>query len=44
MGAGITLTKNEIKDIKILWSLENREILLKGTSKKLLAKKIWNFF
>ena len=32
------LTNNEIKDIiKIIKSLENREILLKGTTRKLLV-------
>ena len=44
MGAGTTLTKNEIKDIKILWSLENREILLKGTSKKITSQEDLKFF
>ena len=32
-GSGITLTNNEIKDItKVIMSLENRGILLKGTT------------
>ena len=39
LGAGITLTKSEIKDIKILWSLENRGILLKGTTKKITSQE-----
>ena len=34
-GSGITLTKNEIKDIKVFKSLENRGILLKGTNMKI---------
>ena len=39
-GLEITLTKNEIKDIiKVIRSLENRGILLKETTKKLLVKK-----
>ena len=39
-GSGITLTNNEVKDIKkIIRSLENRGILLKGITKKLLVKK-----
>ena len=33
IGSGITLTKNEIKDIKVIRSLENREILLKRITK-----------
>ena len=34
-GSGITLTNNEIKDImKVIKSLENRGILLKGTTTK----------
>ena len=34
-GSGIILTNNEIKDlIKVISSLENREILLKGTTRK----------
>ena len=32
MGSGITLTNNEVKDIKVIKSLENRGILLKGTT------------
>ena len=39
-GAGIIPTNNEIKDImKVIKYLENRGILLKGTTKKLLVKK-----
>ena len=46
LGAGITLTKSEIKDIKILWSLENRGILLKGTTRKITSQEggFKNFF
>ena len=37
-GAGITLTNNEIKDtMKVIKSLENREILLKGTTRKITS-------
>ena len=40
MGLGITLTTNEIKEIKMLIRpLELTVILLKGTTKKLLVKK-----
>ena len=36
LGTGITLTDNEIKDIiKVIKSLENRGILLKGTTRKI---------
>ena len=39
-GEGITLTDNEIKDImKVIGSLENRGILLKGTTKKLTSQE-----
>ena len=39
-GEEITLTKNEIKDImKVIRSLENRGILLKGTTKKLTSQE-----
>ena len=39
-GSALTLTNNEKKDvIKVIRSLENRGIFLKGTSKKLLVKK-----
>ena len=39
-GAVIIPTNNEIKDImKVIKYLENRGILLKGTTKKLLVKK-----
>ena len=42
-GPGITLTNIEIKDItKIIESLENRKILLKGTSEKVIDPK-WRF-
>ena len=44
MGWERMLTNNEIKDIiKIIKSLENREILLKGTTRKLLVKKEMDF-
>ena len=40
LGSGITLTNNEIKVIiKLIRFLENRGIFLKGTIKKILAKK-----
>ena len=39
-GSGITLTNNEIKDImKVIKALENRGILLKGNTRKILIKK-----
>ena len=39
-GTGITLTNNEIKDImKLIKSLENREILLKGTTTKVTSQE-----
>ena len=41
MGSGITVTNNEIKYfIKVICSLENRGILLKGTTKKIHSKTI----
>ena len=44
MGWEPMLTNNEVKDIiKIIKSLENREILLKGTTRKLLVKKEMDF-
>ena len=37
---GINLTNNEIKDIvKVVKSLENRGILLKGTTRKITSRK-----
>ena len=37
-GSGITLTDNEIKDIiKVIKSLENRGILIKGTTRKITS-------
>ena len=37
---GITLIDNDIKDfMKVIKSLENREILLKGTTKKVINQK-----
>ena len=39
-GAGITLTNNEIKDImKVIKYLENRGILLKGTTRKITSQE-----
>ena len=39
-GTGITLTNNEIKDImKIIKFLENRGILLKGTTRKTISRE-----
>ena len=36
----ITLTNNKIKDIlKVIKSLENREILLKGTTRKITSQQ-----
>ena len=40
LGTGITLTDNEIKDIlKVIKSSENREILLKGTTRKMTSQR-----
>ena len=37
---GITVTGNEIKDLmKVIKSLENTEVFLKGTARKILVKK-----
>ena len=39
-GSGITLTNNEIKDImKVIKYLENRGILLKGTTRKITSQE-----
>ena len=39
-GYGITLTNNEIKDIiKVIKSSENREFLLKGTTRKITSQE-----
>ena len=39
-GTGITLTNNEIKDVmKVIKSLENRGILLKGTTTKITSQE-----
>ena len=38
-GHGITLTNNEIEDIKVIRSLESRGILLKGTTEKVINQK-----
>ena len=39
-GSGIALTNNEIKDIiNVIRSLENRGILLKGTTKKITSQE-----
>ena len=44
MGSGIILTKNEIKDIiKVYKSLENRGILLRGTTRK-ISRQEGGFF
>ena len=46
MGSGIMLTNNELKVIiKVIRSLENREILMKGTTRKINTQKeeIFNF-
>ena len=37
--SGLRLTNNEIKDIKAIKPLENREILLKGTTGKTINSK-----
>ena len=40
MSVGITPTNNEIKDIvKVIRSLENRGILLKGNTRKINSQK-----
>ena len=40
MGSRITLTKNNIKDIrKVIKLIENRETLLKGTTRKTTSEK-----
>ena len=39
-GSGLTLTKNEIKDVvKVIRSLENRRILLKETTRKITSRE-----
>ena len=38
-GSEITLSDNEIKDIKVIKSLENRQILWKGTTEKAIKQK-----
>ena len=39
-GSGLTLTNNEMKNImKVIRSLENIEILLKGTTRKISSQK-----
>ena len=39
-GSGITLTNNEIKDImKVIKSLENSGVLLKGTTRKFTSQE-----
>ena len=46
-GLGITLANNKIKDImKVIKSLENRRILLKGTTRKIASQEggFLNFF
>ena len=39
-GSGIILTNNEIKDIKVVQSLENRGILSTGTTEKVMKQKV----
>ena len=39
MASAITLTYNEIKYIKIIKSLQNRGILLRGTTERLIVTK-----
>ena len=40
MGSRITLTKNNIKDIrKVIKLIENRETLLKGTTRKTTSEE-----
>ena len=40
MGTGTSLTKNEIKDfMEVIRSLENKEMLLKEISRKVVVKK-----
>ena len=39
MASAMTLTYNEIKYIKIIKSLENRGILLRGTTDRLIVTK-----
>ena len=42
-GSGLTLTNNEIKNIvKVIRSLENREVLLKVTIRKIISQKVIN--
>ena len=42
MSSEITLTNNEIKYIiKIIKYLENREVLLKGTTRKIISQEGW---
>ena len=39
-GSGLAITNNEIKDIiKVIRSLENKAILLKGTTKKITGRE-----
>ena len=39
-GSGMTLTHNEVKDIiKVINSLQNREILLRGATKNITTQK-----
>ena len=40
-GFGITLTNNEVEDIKkVIKCVENRKILLKGTTENIIHKKM----
>ena len=38
-GSGITLTNSETKNMKVISSLGNREILLKGTARKIISQE-----
>ena len=38
-GSGIMLTSNEMKDMKLIKSLENRGNLLKGTTTKIISQE-----
>ena len=40
LGSGITRTNNDIEDItKVIKSLENRAVLLKGTTEKVISQE-----
>ena len=38
--SGITLTNNEIKDMKVIKPLENRKVSLKRTTTKITSQKV----